>query len=62
MVRSINVKFDGIYVLQIQVSGTDTLVKTLTEGVFFSSIIRDGIENLINDKIAKRVEEQTANG
>lgn len=57
MTKTINVKFDGTYVLQITVSGSDTLVKTLTEDIWFNSMIRDGIKDLVKDKISKKIKE-----
>jgi hypothetical protein len=55
MVRTLNVKFDGVYVLEITVSGTEELVKTLTDDVWFNSMIRDGVKDLVRDKINKQI-------
>lgn len=58
MTKSINVKFDGKYIFQITVSGSDDLVKTLTNDVWFNSMIRDGIKDLVVDKVKKTINKK----
>lgn len=55
MTKTINVKFDGKYIFQVTVSGSDDLVKTLTSDVWFNSMIRDGIKDLVKDNVAKAI-------
>lgn len=57
MTKTINIKFDGIYVFQITVSGSDNLVKTLTEDVWFNSMIRDGVKDLVKDEVSKQIKK-----